>query len=82
LPIIDFVNDEKFEVETDFFAISFSAGFFFLCLHVDQLLFNFWSTYFSTRHPLGLLVTVCVQAIVALCCACGRAMALARCWQL
>jgi len=30
---------------------------------------------------LGLLITFCVQAIVALCCACGRAMALARCYR-
>jgi hypothetical protein len=29
---------------------------------------------------LHLLVTFCVQALVALCCACGRAMALARCY--
>ena len=31
---------------------------------------------------LNLPITVCVQAIVALCCACGKAMALARCYGL
>jgi hypothetical protein len=66
LSVVDFVNDEKFEVETDFFAISFSAGFFFLCIHVDQLLFNFWSTYFSTRQREWLLLTFFGLAKVAI----------------
>jgi len=47
-----------------------AAGFFFLSFDG------------RTVGLLGLLVTVCVQAIVALCCACGRAMALARCYRL
>jgi hypothetical protein len=30
----------------------------------------------------ALCIPVCVQAIVTLCCACGRVMALARCYAL
>jgi hypothetical protein len=49
--------------------VRFNGDFIFVIV-CDVLMLSKWC------------ITICVQAIVALRCACGRAMALARCWQL